>query len=116
MYRNPLFQNDEVLMNRTCYTAMKHKEGDIVKVRDCVLLRSGPRKVDLPFVAKVAALWEDPESGNLFAETIASHYSFPCIVLLQLSPLKKSIEHYFLQIILLTVTYNAFNLRYRKNS
>lgn len=57
-----LFQNDELPLVRTCYSAMRHKEGDIVRVRDCVLLRSGPKKTDLPFVAKIAALWEDPET------------------------------------------------------
>lgn len=56
------FQNDELPLVRTCYSAMRHKEGDIVRVRDCVLLRSGPKKTDLPFVAKIAALWEDPET------------------------------------------------------
>ncbi|KAF2360426.1 Bromo adjacent (BAH) domain [Trinorchestia longiramus] len=58
-------RNDEVLMPRTCYAAMRHKEGDVVRVRDCVLLRSGPRRADLPFVAKVAALWEEPETGDM---------------------------------------------------
>ncbi|XP_047735746.1 uncharacterized protein LOC108665765 [Hyalella azteca] len=58
-------RNDEVLITRTCYTAMQHKEGDLVRVRDCVLLRSGPRKADLPFVAKVAALWEDPDTSDM---------------------------------------------------
>ena len=43
---------------------MKHKEGDTVRVRDCVLLRSGPKKTDLPFVAKVASLWEDSDTGE----------------------------------------------------
>ena len=33
-----------------------------MRVRDCVLLRSGPRKTDLPYVAKIASLWEDPET------------------------------------------------------
>lgn len=56
------FKNDELELDRTCYRAMRHKEGDIVRVRDCVLLRSGPRKTDLPFVAKIASLWEDPET------------------------------------------------------
>ena len=55
-------QNDEGPLTRTCYRQMKHKQGDIVKVRDCVLLKSGTRKTDLPYVAKVAALWEDPET------------------------------------------------------
>lgn len=42
---------------------MKHIEGDVVRIGDCVLLRSGPRKTDLPFVAKVCALWEGAD-GN----------------------------------------------------
>lgn len=45
---------------------MRHKEGDLIEPRDCVLLKAGPRKNDLPFVAKVAALWESPEDGNFF--------------------------------------------------
>ena len=43
---------------------MKHEEGDIVKLRDCILLASGHRKKDLPFIAKVTALWENPEDGE----------------------------------------------------
>lgn len=43
---------------------MRHKEGDIIEPRDSVLLKAGPRKNDLPFVAKVAALWENPEDGK----------------------------------------------------
>lgn len=43
---------------------MRHAEGDIISPRDCVLLKAGPRKIDLPFVAKVAALWED-EDGEM---------------------------------------------------
>jgi putative uncharacterized protein GLEAN_08139 len=43
---------------------MCHSQGDIIRVGDCVLLRSGPRKNDLHFVAKVCALWEVPETGN----------------------------------------------------
>lgn len=43
---------------------MKHTSGDILRPRDCVLLRSGPRKADLPFVAKIAALWENPDDGT----------------------------------------------------
>lgn len=58
-------RNDELPLVRTCYSAMRHKEGDIVRVRDCVLLRSGPKKTDLPFVAKIAALWEDPETSDM---------------------------------------------------
>jgi hypothetical protein len=32
--------------------------------RDCILLKSGTRKGDLPYVAKVTALWENPEDGK----------------------------------------------------
>lgn len=45
---------------------MRHKEGDLIEPRDCVLLKAGPRRNDLPFVAKVAALWESPEDGGSF--------------------------------------------------
>ena len=48
---------------KNCYQSMKHIEGDVVRIGDCVLLRSGPRKTDLPFVAKVCALWEAAD-GN----------------------------------------------------
>lgn len=36
----------------------------MLRPRDCVLLKSGPRKADLPFVAKIAALWENPDDGS----------------------------------------------------
>lgn len=41
---------------------MRHVEGDVIRLRDCILLRSGSRK-NLPFVAKVSAMWEDPYDG-----------------------------------------------------
>lgn len=40
------------------------RDGDVIRVRDTVLLKSGPRKKTLPYVAKVSALWEEPESGT----------------------------------------------------
>jgi hypothetical protein len=45
---------------------MRHEEGDEeVKVKDCViLLASGTRKKDLPYVAKVNSLWENPDDGE----------------------------------------------------
>ena len=58
------FQNEDPPVVRLCYTAMKHEEGDILKPRYCVLLASGSRKKDLPFVAKISAMWEDPNSGK----------------------------------------------------
>lgn len=43
---------------------MSHESGDILRPRDCVLLKSGTRKGDLPYVAKIAALWENPDDGR----------------------------------------------------
>ena len=44
---------------------MRHEEGDEeVSVKDCILLASGNRKKDLPFIAKVTALWENPDDGK----------------------------------------------------
>lgn len=48
---------------RKCYPAMMHETGDKIVLRDCVLLKAGPRKNDLPFVAKIASLWENSEDG-----------------------------------------------------
>lgn len=48
-----------------CYPAIKHVEGDVIQVRDSVLLRSGAKKTDLPYIAKVCAFWEDAETGNV---------------------------------------------------
>ena len=42
---------------------MRHKEGEVINVRDCALLRSGPKDNDVPFVAKISALYEDPTSN-----------------------------------------------------
>jgi len=36
----------------------------VLKPRDCVLLKSSTRKGDLPYVAKIAALWENPDDGR----------------------------------------------------
>ena len=52
-------------MERICYNTMRHEEGDEeVSVKDCILLASGNRKKDLPFIAKVTALWENPDDGK----------------------------------------------------
>ncbi|KAK7507036.1 hypothetical protein BaRGS_00001887 [Batillaria attramentaria] len=50
---------------RMCYQAIQHKDGEIVRVRDCVLLRSGPGRSDVPYVAKVGALWSNPDNGEI---------------------------------------------------
>nr|XP_023025296.1 titin-like [Leptinotarsa decemlineata] len=57
--------SDETTLIRKCYPAMRHKAGDKIVPRDCVLLKAGPRKNDLPFVAKIASLWENPEDGEM---------------------------------------------------
>lgn len=65
-YEAKVFLNsDEPVVLRKCYPAMRHKEGDKIIPRDCVLLKAGPRKNDLPFVAKIASLWENPDDGEM---------------------------------------------------
>ncbi|XP_028253634.1 bromo adjacent homology domain-containing 1 protein isoform X2 [Parambassis ranga] len=49
---------------RQCYEGVQ-RDGEVIRVRDTVLLRSGPRKKSLPYVAKISALWEDPKTGEL---------------------------------------------------
>jgi hypothetical protein len=50
---------------------MRHAGGDIIRPRDCVLLRAGGKKgQELPYVAKVAYLWENPEDGRIFLFTM----------------------------------------------
>ncbi|KAG7465609.1 hypothetical protein MATL_G00155340 [Megalops atlanticus] len=49
---------------RRCYEGVQ-RDGELIQVRDTVLLRSGPRKKSLPYVAKISALWEDPETGEM---------------------------------------------------
>ena len=56
-------QEEEAPVLRTCFEGV-HRDGEVIRVRDTVLLRSGPRKKTLPFVAKISALWQDPESGR----------------------------------------------------
>lgn len=52
---------------RMCYGAMKHAEGDVIQPRDCVLLKSGPRVIDLPFVAKVGSLWQTHDGDMMIS-------------------------------------------------
>ncbi|XP_050995301.1 bromo adjacent homology domain-containing 1 protein [Labeo rohita] len=55
--------DDETVL-RQCYEGVE-RDGEVIRVRDTVLLRSGPRKKSLPYVAKISALWEDPRTGEL---------------------------------------------------
>ena len=53
---------------RQCYSAIRHStHGDVIHVRDCVLLRSGCCKSDVPYVAKVGAFWEHPKTSETLA-------------------------------------------------
>ncbi|XP_054027702.1 bromo adjacent homology domain-containing 1 protein [Dryobates pubescens] len=49
---------------RKSYQAVE-RDGEVIRVRDTVLLKSGPRKKSMPYVAKISALWEDPKTGEL---------------------------------------------------
>ena len=64
-------QEDRIIIRRY-YPSMRRNE-EVINVRDAVLLKSGPRKKDLPFVARVSAIWEDDE-GILFAFLIYFDY------------------------------------------
>ncbi|KRF98845.1 uncharacterized protein Dwil_GK16266 [Drosophila willistoni] len=64
-FQGPVFLNsDDPLVLRTCYPAMRHVEGDIIRTRDCVLLKANEDN-ELPYVAKVAHLWQNPEDGEM---------------------------------------------------
>lgn len=65
-------QGEESPALRRCYEGVQ-RDGEVIRVRDTVLLRSGPRKKSLPYVAKVSAFWEDPESGT---PRLLSHYLY----------------------------------------
>lgn len=58
-------RDDEPPRRLICYPAIKHVEGDVIQVRDSVLLRSGAGKKDLPYIAKVCSFWEDAETGGV---------------------------------------------------
>lgn len=56
-------QGEDESALRQCYEGVE-RDGEVIRVRDTVLLRSGPRKKSLPYVAKISALWEDPKTGK----------------------------------------------------
>ncbi|CAL8315945.1 unnamed protein product, partial [Merluccius merluccius] len=62
--REVFIAGDEETAPRRCYEGVE-RDGEVIHVRDTVLLRSGPRKKSLPYVAKISALWEDPKTGEL---------------------------------------------------
>lgn len=58
-----LSQGEDETALRRCYEGVE-RDGEVIHVRDTVLLRSGPRKKSLPYVAKISSLWEDPKTGE----------------------------------------------------
>lgn len=57
---------------------MKHIEGETIAVRDCVLLKSGPNSDDIPYLAKITALWEKDGKWDHFynCDELSLIYSF----------------------------------------
>lgn len=60
---------------RQCYEGVE-RDGEVIRVRDTVLLRSGPRKKSLPYVAKISALWDDPKTGEKMFTMIISALNY----------------------------------------
>ena len=60
------FQMDSPPVVHMCYPAIRHIDGDVIRARDCVLVKSGMRKKDIPYVAKIDKFWQDPDNGMLF--------------------------------------------------
>ncbi|KAK3588884.1 hypothetical protein CHS0354_025867 [Potamilus streckersoni] len=56
---------DGQTVTRKCYPAIKHDKDDIIQVRDCVLVCSGPRPKDIPYVAKINNFWEEVDNGEM---------------------------------------------------
>lgn len=54
---------DETIVIRRYYSGVQRGD-EIINVRDSVLLKSGTRKKDPPFVARVSGLWEEEEGPN----------------------------------------------------
>lgn len=54
---------DETIVIRRYYSGVQRGD-EIINVRDSVLLKSGTRKKDPPFVARVSGLWEEDDGPN----------------------------------------------------
>ena len=59
-----LFQFDGHPVERKCFPAIRHEDGEIIHVKDSVLVCSGRKEKDIPYVAKVTNFWEDPMSSE----------------------------------------------------
>lgn len=59
---------------------MKHKvEGETIAVRDCVLLKSGPNSDDIPYLAKITALWEKDGKDHWLMTVNSNSLCFPTL-------------------------------------
>ena len=63
-------------MIRRYYSGVQRGD-EIINVRDSVLLKSGTRKKDPPFVARVSGLWEEDE-GKAIALYCKQALSLAC--------------------------------------
>lgn len=59
-----LLRDEDQPRKLVCYPAIRHTDGDVIHVRDSVLVRSGARKTDEPFIARICAFWNDPVIGK----------------------------------------------------
>ncbi|WAR18762.1 BAHD1-like protein, partial [Mya arenaria] len=57
-------------VQRKCYQGIVHEDGDSVQVKDCVLVCAGRKDRDLPYVAKVTNLWEEPTTGEMMMSVL----------------------------------------------
>lgn len=60
--KKPYYYNDNAV-TRKYYSGIK-RNNEVISVRDSVLLKSGPRRKDLPFIARVSGFWEEVEGPN----------------------------------------------------
>ncbi|KAL4238928.1 Bromo adjacent y [Mactra antiquata] len=57
-------------VQRRCYNGIIHEDGDTIQVKDCVLVCSGRKEKDIPYVAKVSNFWEDPSNGEMMMSVL----------------------------------------------
>lgn len=75
----PQGREEQVRVHK-CYKAMRHSSGEVVSVRDCVILQSdGDGSV--PYVARVTCLWENLHGMFLVYEVSLTHcFIYCCLV------------------------------------
>jgi hypothetical protein len=65
---------------RRCYTAIESDDGDVINVRDCVVVKYGPPGA--PCVARIAALWpkNDDVTGMCSLVCCLSFVLITCVI------------------------------------